>query len=348
MKTKLKNLFLRIIDFLGLPHLSLFLLRNRPLILLYHGVYPATPETNLFNYRKKFLTPRSFENQIRWLKARFRIVPLSYIIERLKTRQSFPKYCCAITFDDGYENFYKFAFPILKKHGVPATVFVTTDFIDHKAPLWVDALEFAIGTTNTKKLELNLGREVKLLKTNSIEEKRKTDSFLRSYLKKISNQTRKDILESIIKTTGKDLGKEFIYSPYRPMKWGQIQYLSESKITIAPHTKTHPILSRLAFEEAREEITESRNQVKKILGKSPQVFAYPNGEPQDFTEDTISILKESGFVAAFTTVPGRISKLDDPYRLKRVSMDGTDEMYFFRVTVSGPRHTLSSIFKLIK
>ncbi len=128
---------------LGLHSLFRFLHRHSLTILLYHGVAPKR-DIGIYNYRKKFIDPLIFARQMEYLRRKYTILPLEEAMRALENG-TLPPYAMAITFDDGYANNYTYAFPVLRAHSVPATVYLTTDFVEHKKPLWVDRLEYLVG-----------------------------------------------------------------------------------------------------------------------------------------------------------------------------------------------------------
>lgn len=342
MSKSLKNLVFYSLDMSGLPNLFLKLAGNQPRIFLYHGVSPQIPNCGIFNYRQKFIRPESFRKHLIWLKKHFNIVPLSSIIERSDSKERITKPSCAITFDDGYENLYTHSFPILKELNVPATIFLTTDIVDKKTPLWVDLLEYALGMTEKPEIDIrDIGKTFSL---KNYGERCAADDSLRKYLKKIPEEEKIKTLEEIIKIAGKDLRKDFASSPYRGLTWNEAREMEKYKIEFAPHTLTHPILSRLDKEAAEREIRESYTHLKTELKNPLPIFAYPNGQTDDFTDETIEILKNMGFTAALTTVPDTINFDRDLFRLPRFSLDGTDTMTIFRLTASGAKAYLRNIF----
>src|SRR4051812_45589934 len=125
-----------VIDRAGIPNLFL---TDAPRILLYHGVTDE-PGEGIFNYRSKFVPTSAFAAHIAWFKRKFTVLPLSEFVER-RMEGTLPKRALAITFDDGYENNYSAAYPILRDAHVPATFFLTTDFVDKQIPLPVDMIE---------------------------------------------------------------------------------------------------------------------------------------------------------------------------------------------------------------
>src|SRR5438477_1528660 len=83
--------------------------------------------------------PTAFEQHMRFLSRCYRVMPLMELVERNR-RGDIPHRAVAITFDDGYRDNYQYAFPILKKYGLPATIFVTTGAIETGKLLWHDRI----------------------------------------------------------------------------------------------------------------------------------------------------------------------------------------------------------------
>jgi len=79
---------------------------------------------------KMAVSPANFAAQMEWLaKNDYRVVKLSQLTGYLEGREPLPPKAVVVTFDDGYESVYKFAYPVLRKLGLPATMFVYTDFV---------------------------------------------------------------------------------------------------------------------------------------------------------------------------------------------------------------------------
>jgi peptidoglycan/xylan/chitin deacetylase (PgdA/CDA1 family) len=224
---------------------------------------------------------------------------------------------------------------VLRAHSVPATVYITTDFVDKKKPLWVDRLEYAIGMAPQ-------GKDI------SKEEKISTDIALRQKLKSYSTTKREEKLSELEEGAGillKDFTGEAMV--YAPLSWEECRMMRPWRIAFGAHTCSHPILSKIPLLEAREEIRESRKIVSDALGGVSPIFAYPNGQDGDFTKETRTILRELGFRGALTTIPGVNSKKTDPFTLKRISMDKTEDWDIFLLTTSGVLGWLSTLKHII-
>lgn len=318
----------------GLPHLALRRKRDRATIVLYHGVTREQGD-GIFNYRGKFVDTSSFEAHIRWLRKHFTILPLVELVENLGTRYDKPP--LAITFDDGYANNYTDAFPVLRSTGTPATFFITSGFIEG-TPLAVDRLEYALGG-DVASISVQLPETITLpLTTRS--ERLAADNLIRAKLKRFTLQEREDFISALVVATGRDLAPILRESSYAPMTWDQMQEMHAAGMAFAAHTVTHPIVARLSSKDASDEIRRSHDALA-AHGLAPiPVFAYPNGGTNDFSDETIAILRENGFTAALTTKPGDCGLSNDRFRLPRYTLDGADEIYRVSMLVSGVRRML--------
>ena len=110
---------------------------QRAVVICYHSVHPT--------YQIRSATPSMFERQIAWLEEHCDIVPFHTIGELMRTSTG-PRPLVAVTFDDGYEDNHRYALPILRSHGVHATIFVTTGLID-RDPAVIHRLAKAWGTS---------------------------------------------------------------------------------------------------------------------------------------------------------------------------------------------------------
>lgn len=279
--------------------------------MLYHGVDKK---------RRKYVSPENFEKQIKYLKRNYNILGLEDAMAKLKNN-NLPSHSLVITFDDGYKNIHDFAYPILKTHEIPATVFLATDFIDKKIPLWTDRLEYTAG--NTEKI-----------------------NKLKELLKTLPESKKKEKLESIEKKCGQSL-EDFSEDKkiYAPLSWEEIMEMKTQKIDFGAHTESHAILTKLSEEKAREEIKNSKKIIKEKADNVSNVFAYPNGQKNDFDENIKKIVREENFENALTTIPGFNDNKSDPFELKRFTMDDTNNFDVFLATISGIRAFLQKIKK---
>ena len=196
---------------------------------------------------------------------------------------------------------------------IPATMFLATDFVLRKIPLWVDRLGYAGSKENDS---------LKLLQADE-------------------REGRVGEIELQAGTSFPNF--EGDRAVYAPLALEEIQEMQKSGITFGAHTRSHPILSRIQTERLEDEIMSSKQELETALGRISSTFAYPNGQSGDWTEEVEKQTSAAGFRAALTTIEGTNTRMTHPMRLKRIAMDGTDGSPAFASIASGVRVLLRSI-----
>jgi peptidoglycan/xylan/chitin deacetylase (PgdA/CDA1 family) len=296
-KTKVR--FLKMATRLGITRLwRAFHASGVPVIAL-HGVLP-TGEARLFNATGKFMSPEQIRTLLERLSRTYRIVPLEVLVDSLLAGHGVKK-ALALTFDDGYANAYTHVLPILTKMGLPLTVFVTTGYVDSDRILWNDLLEFAV--FSTKEASFPAGILEHDTPLTSYREKCEAIGVLKRTLKRkpLDEATRHvkwlcDILEVPSDAPGLDQVK-FLTSD-------QISKMAGQGVGFGGHTVTHPILSCETRERVRTEVVECKKYLESVTGKTVPCFAYPSGLRGDFNDMVKHEVRDAGYVASFTGVPG--------------------------------------------
>ena len=284
-------------------------------ILCYHRVLDKA-EADLFLGFVVNASPELFEKEIFFLMRHFTIIPLEKAIETIKDKDLLPKNSLAVTFDDGYRDNYTYAFPILKKYGIPATIFLTTDFIDNKNEwIWTDKIAYLFANTQSRRIDIpNLG----IYNLTSRRKRWKAIIDVTEYLKNVNNSTKNDITGLICKKLESGISKDGDKRLY--LSRNEILEMSRSNISFGSHGCSHSILTKIDLKEAKREIVDSKIKIENIINKPVRLFAYPNGSIYDFNGELISLLKEFGYKAAFTTLLGKNVTVEnlDLFSLKRI------------------------------
>lgn len=273
-------------------------------ILIYHRVLPV-PDP-LFPYE---VTALDFDRQMGALAAIFQVLPLPEAVERLRNR-SLPVRAACVTFDDGYRDNLEVALPILKRHGVPATVFVATDFLDG-GRMWNDTVIEAV--RRAKGAELDLGRlELGHWPVTTIKDRRIAIAALLPRLKYREFEMRTRLADEIANIAGAELPSDLMLASQ------QVCELHREGIEIGAHTRSHPILAIMDNEQAREQIVTNKRCLEELLGAPVCLFAYPNGKPgQDYRREHVRMVREAGFMAAVSTATGVATVGADIHQLPR-------------------------------
>jgi peptidoglycan/xylan/chitin deacetylase (PgdA/CDA1 family) len=98
------------------------------------------------------------------------------------------------------------------------------------------------------------------------------------------------------------------------LSWGQVREMSDNGIFFGSHTLTHPFLTGIPRKQAQKEIHQSRDIIEQQIGKPVMTFAYPSG---NFDSEIKEIVKDAGYAAAVSTIPGYNTMHDDVHVLKR-------------------------------
>ena len=146
MRKILKEVFYGALHAAGLTGMLLRKNRRAVPVLLYHGVTDRR-WPGVLDCEKKHIGAEDFERQLVFLKKNFQVVRLSSYVAALRGGERLPEGCAVITFDDGYADNHAVAFPLLRKHGLPATLFLAADFVTQGTALWVDRLAWAFART---------------------------------------------------------------------------------------------------------------------------------------------------------------------------------------------------------
>lgn len=277
--------------------------KQRFSILTYHRVLPA-PD---------FMRPgepavSDFEWQMELLSKHFNPLSLTDALSLLEYGE-LPDRAVCVTFDDGYANNEELALPVLERFGIPATVFVATDFLNG-GRMWNDTVIEALRNAEGNVFDLDsLGLGVYEIK--NLEEKRKAAGIIIREIKHWPPGKRLEAVNTIEAMVG-SLPEDMMMSD------DQVRHLNECGIEIGAHTKSHPILSTLDLEQVKSEVVDSKACLEQILNSPVRYFAYPNGRPGiDYRIEHRDLVEIAEFNAAVSTNWGVVSSLSDKWQLPR-------------------------------
>ena len=265
---------------------------HRLAVLMYHRVLkPGQAPTH--DPTVLSATPAQFEEQIAFLAANVPILSLDELLAVKRCEVRAPPGAVVVTFDDAYSDFAEHAWPALRRHGVPVTLFVPTAFPgDPERPFWWDHLHHALVRTQRRD---DLTTPFGELSLASASDRAQTFRLLRDRIKAMPHHQAMTILHDVTAQLG-------VAPPGGSvLGWDELRHLAGEGVVLAPHGQTHALLDRLSAEEAREEITGSVTDLEREIGSAPRVFAYPAG---GLTEEVVQLVREEGFEIAFETIRG--------------------------------------------
>ena len=295
-------------------------------ILGYHGVV----RTPLKLYDWCFIEERVFRKQMAYLKAHFDVLPLSVAVERC-LRGMIARRTAVVTIDDGFQNTFDVAFPILREFGLPATLFVCTRFIDSEDTIWFCRLNRALADTRCRLLQWQ-GRSIPL---GNLAEKAEASANLQEALKAFPQPRLSAELRQILIDLGDDPERPIgPRSPYRMLSHEAITRMAQSGlIGLGAHSHSHAILSLLPSAEQRKEIEESVGTVRALTGRPCDSFSYPNGQAQDYDSATMAVLRQCGIRFAATSMGGPNGPGTEPLELRRYGVRAGLSMLQFQAIV---------------
>lgn len=298
------------------------LARRRIVMAMYHGFTAADSHEGIANHEGKHVHVRQFREHLAYLRRHHNVVPLGDAVRALRDGTPLPERAAVITIDDGYRSTYTLAYPALREFGLPASVFLTTAFVDNREDPWTDRVEFAVDRAAASVVDLMVGATALSLDLRTTAGKRAAESRLRGLLKSMPQESRPDALDAIERGTGRTLlDAAGGSSLYEPLTWDDAAEMGRSGlVSIGSHTHTHVIIARCDRARAAEELRTSKRIIEDRLGIPCTLFCYPNGRHGDFSAATGAELRAQGYSGALTTVYGSNGREADVYALKRYNL----------------------------
>ncbi len=277
---------------------------TRLTVLIFHRVhatvdpiFPREPDAHFF------------DQQISWIKRWFQVLPLAEAVEGLRAG-TLPARPAVITFDDGYADNHDVALPILQAHGVSASFFIATGFLDG-GRMWNDTLIEALRRCPAPQLDLNV-LDLGTHTLGDVAQRRAAIDTLITQVKHLEPALRQQQVDAIAAQAGVSLPDNLMLTSM------QVREMARAGMTIGAHTLHHPILARLPDDEAYTEMLESKRHLEQIIDAPVRFFAYPNGKPgQDYNATHAKLAREAGFSAALSTAWGAAAPGCDLYQIPR-------------------------------
>lgn len=291
---------------------------NRLAIFLLHGVVERSGY-RIRNYTRKHLELGFFLNVMKDLKRRGVPLSMDEVIDCRRSKKGYPPYSFAITFDDGFENNFSIAAPVLKDLGIPATFYVTTDFVDRNTMSWIDRIEYCMERTEVSSLTLPW---------ESVVHDIATPEAVCQLLTLIRTKVKSDGVidaDALVSHIYRQCRVPEVYQSDEPldrkMSWKQIAALeADNLFRVGGHTHTHAVMSFLGADELEREIDTCLTLLLNKGGVSTVHFSYPEGLVHCFSNDVIAALKRHNIVCSPTAIQGVNGEMEDLFHLKRIAI----------------------------
>lgn len=276
-------------------------------ILMYHRVLPKSDPRYVMEEPGMVVEPETFAMHMDLVQEHFTVISLQEWLERRDSGQALPRKSCAITFDDGWLDNFQYAFPILERKGIPATIFVVTHMIGTSASFWPNRVTQLLTqepgiidnfpVEGAKLTPLN-GSDAESLSRLIAELKHYSDDRIHRWLDEVDSSSSQE--RSL-------------------MNWDELRSMvATGLVDIGSHSCHHYRLqATLPREVVAREITHSKHKLEQELERLVQVFCYPNGDSSPFARDLVA----QHYKAAVTTSGGINSAVKlRPFELLRIAI----------------------------
>ncbi len=304
----------------------------RAIILMYHRVLPkrapSVDQGGWERYRSLpgiVVTPTLFEAQLTFLTKRYNVISLSQLLDQLDAGGPLPERSVVITFDDGWRDNYAYAYPLLQKYGIPATIFLTTAYVGTSKIFWPEEVIYhfsmvAAGeqvTSEIRDIEKTQPLAVlikRIIKASGLKRTMLLDRLI-GKMKYLPQEDREAILVGL---RSSDARHSSMGEKERVMlDWSEVKEMQSGGISFGSHGVNHELLTMIGSDRVFQQLRESKRLLESKLGCSVDTLAYPNG---DFNESIKRLALQSGYRCAVSVRREHVSAATDRYALGRINI----------------------------
>lgn len=299
--------------------------QSRAVVLLYHRVAAPRFDPQLLSVR-----PQYFDAHIEHLRTHYNVIRLCDLGRAIQSGHV-PHRSVVVTFDDGYADNLWNAAPVLERHGVPATVFVTAGYVDQQREFWWDELERAllvpIELRGPLTVDIQDRRHVwdfdggspaaegwNVLSQQPWSPRQRCYAEMMQLLLPLDDATRASVLRAVLEWSSAPAAR----AEYRPLRREELTALHRTDVVeIGAHTVTHPVLAAQSIVEQQREIKGSKSSLEAMIAGPVTTFSYPYGGRPEVSVHTVSTTRAAGFELACANVPHVVTRAADPFFLPR-------------------------------
>lgn len=299
-------------------------------ILAYHRVWDESPEDFAFDEQLISASSEDFHCQLEWARRHFEVLSFADLHACDKENRPWPRRALIVTFDDGYADNYTHAFPILKQLNLPATIFLSTGYLDNPRLFWWDAIAYCVKHTPLAKINLPHVSPQALPLQSQASQRHSINQILR-WIKSVPEEEKNAFLEQLPDLLQVTLPTDI--SSAHQLSWQQVQEMSKNGIEFGGHSVTHPILTNISAMQLNEEIAGSRCIIEKHIQKEVLVFSYPNGQSSPVVQEAVRCAGYSYSTAYFA---GVAHPSQGNYSLPRIAVETDFSFALFQASLLFP------------
>jgi len=319
---QLKSRMVRAAGTLGAFCASRWLTRATPKVLMYHR-FSEQPIPGCVHRDE-------FSRQVDYLERNFSVMSMGQILNQISTNPASLNNVAVITIDDGYLDFYEVAYPVLRDAGLPATLFLTTRFVDGDFWLWPDRVRYILQQSGyIEAFEIPGFQQNRCLLDEGLKEI--LWERIVAFLLSVKDSRKQLWLEEFTL-------RQRIHVPvaptidYRAVTWDQVREMTAANIEMGAHTRTHPSLGMISSMQLKYEIQGAVDDIERQTGCRPESFCFPNGQRDDYADLVKEYVKQAGCKGAVTAFYDK-HIIDDLYEMRRFPVD--ENRFQFEKSVNG-------------
>ena len=239
----------------------------------------------------------NFDRQMAWLARNTRVLSEDELLELLARPRKLDRPATMVTFDDAYRDVYDLAYPSLRRHNVPATLFVPTDMIDNRTVGWWDIIAYLTSKAGERTIEF-FGTSFDLPRQAG-----EAAHFLQEAFKTLPADQTQDVLPMLAAACDVEPPDAGLMDR-QLMTWDQIREVDRNGVTVGSHTHTHTVLATIGPDRQRHEMATSREVLQGQLGRRVRSIAYPVGERRHISSATRQVGLRCGYRLGYTYLTG--------------------------------------------
>ncbi len=304
-------------------------------ILAYHRVL-AQFDSETFDFDLDLVSASAdgFREQMQLLQRRFQPMRLGDAVAAIRSGKPLPANAVVVTFDDGYDDNYRVAYPILRELGVPATFFVSTGHIDSGLPYDYDWLAHMLLATTQPRITIpELAMDMPAPPTRRARRYLVGRALRR--LKMLDGPAQAALIDRLARDW--QMPREQSHVNCQPMSWLQLREMHASGFEIGSHGVHHRMLAKLPQAELEFELRESKTVLERELGTPASLVAYPVGGYSAFDDQVIDATAAAGYQAACSYISGTnpLAGLQQ-YALRRLAVERNMGLGWFDAMLTLP------------
>lgn len=305
-------------------------------VLAYHRVLEVEDEDH-FPCDPELISasPTAFAQQMEFVKHHYHALSLSELVDAVERKRRLPPNSLLITFDDGHQDNYTQAYPVLRSLGLPAAIFLSTGYIGGSGQFWFDRVATLTYYAPAGTLDVaGLDAPVRL---GDVASRRSAAEDILHQAKRLPNARRLALLQTLERQLGAHVPRNTAL-PSAALTWDQVREMARGGIEFGSHCVTHPIMSALDDETLHFELSHSRATIQAETGQQAEVIAYPVGREYAFDRRVAPLARDCGYRLGFSYMAG-VDQLGgmDPFAIKRIEVERYIPFHFFVARLAMPR-----------